>query len=377
MPNSLPFPTELQILIFQHVTLIDLFSLRFVSRQISELIGSHINAIAPSIASKVFSQAKRMLRVAPEEPLDFAWLKSLVPKYLAAVMLDRFVLATHYPGRTRCIPAESDFGDGLREGLVKGIRVWKDLANISKDIYALPNEVVFSKTSGKNILRFLTSPVTQMAKSATEHRENLILQRRIEYLQQKTPGDLGYFKIAMFLVHSAFRTKHDKVISGTERMYDGPDHFDWFVKEWRSDPQNRVLEEGNSWANWAILHEGPWLFYQQWSPENSTSPHIARGKMLSMWREQGPEDAKIRRNAVIRLRDEFFKDGFHRPSDDRLNEPLEVFAQIDSGELSRVRGKEPLPHIWMDDVSYFINFQDDTQPRRRQHVHSVLERPFD
>ncbi|KAJ4358756.1 uncharacterized protein N0V89_003340 [Didymosphaeria variabile] len=364
-----------------HVTLVDLFSLRLVSRQISEVIASHTNAIAPAVASNVFPQAKRMLQVAPEQPLDFTWLKSLVPKYLAAVMLDRYILSSHYTGRTRCIPAESDIGDVLREGLVRGIRVWRNLSNISKDIYALPDEIVFRKTSGKNILEFLTSPVTTMAKNVTEHRENLIAERRIEYLQQKTPADLAYFAIAIFLVHSAFRTKHDKVTSciyaSKESMYHGPDDFDWFVKDWQPNPENRILEEGNSWANWAILHEGPWLFYQQWSPENSTSPHLARDKMLSMWREQRPEDAKIRRNAVISLRDEFFKDGFHRPSDHKFDEPLERYAKVDAGELSRCRGKEPLPHIWMDDVPYFINFQDDTQPRRRQHVHSVLERPFD
>ncbi|ORY01296.1 hypothetical protein BCR34DRAFT_575035 [Clohesyomyces aquaticus] len=373
-------PNELQVLIFQKVTLRDLLALRFVSRQTSELILSHCLSIAPSVASNTFPQAKRLLLATPYKPLDLSWLEGLVPRYIAAVLLDRYILSCNSLGWTYCIPAESDIGDELRGDLTRGVRIWKDLSKISKEVYILSIDKLPSRTPKERLRGVLAGRCEDKAKQTTRRKENLAMQRRRAYLRRVSVTDIHNFNMVMFLVCVAFKTKHDQppLRPYVDRWctYNGVDDFDWCAKDRRpNSPDNILLEDGNSWVNWAILHDGPVMFYQQWSPENVSSQPVVKETLMKRWQEQTAEEIEIKRKAFVELRDEFNFD-FHHPRYSRFEESLQAYAAWDLG-LRRFHSKEPVPNMGMDDVLYFINFKNNGQPRRRQQVESVLEYPYD
>lgn len=98
----------------------DVFSLRLTSRHTLDVISSYDNAIVPFVVSNTSLRAKRVLQAAPDQPLDFAWLKSLIPKSLAAVILDRYILTSNYSGWTRCIRQRASIK--VRDQFIGGFR---------------------------------------------------------------------------------------------------------------------------------------------------------------------------------------------------------------------------------------------------------------
>ncbi|KAF1955002.1 hypothetical protein CC80DRAFT_389861, partial [Byssothecium circinans] len=120
-----------------------------------------------------------------------------------------------------------------------------------------------------------------------KQREDLILQRRLEYIS-KLPDELAKdYKLTFMLLSSAFRTSITNL---------GDDHKPW-IFDWSCgiDGQ-RLLRRGNSWLTWFLLHEGPQLFWDQWwrlSPEAPETKNHIRDRSIEAWFGQSkimPED---------------------------------------------------------------------------------------
>jgi hypothetical protein len=143
-------PTELIELIFHGVTIDELLCLRLVCQNFRAIIDRRINALAPQVARNTFPKARLLLRPPPNRKYDLRWLKGLIPKRLASIIVDR-QRDKHQRHQPRIgLPAEEIFGDELRGKVENGWRVYKRLSNISKAVYALPESEVPSVESELN-----------------------------------------------------------------------------------------------------------------------------------------------------------------------------------------------------------------------------------
>jgi hypothetical protein len=135
-------PTELIEPIFSQVAIDDLLSLRLVCQSFRVIIDSRINTLAPQIARNTFPKARLLLRPPPDFKYDLKWLKGLIPKRLASIIVDRHRKEHLEFGLVLGIPAEEVFGDELRAKVENGWRVYKRLSKISRAVYALPESEI-------------------------------------------------------------------------------------------------------------------------------------------------------------------------------------------------------------------------------------------
>ncbi|KAF2119250.1 hypothetical protein BDV96DRAFT_341978 [Lophiotrema nucula] len=134
MPALLVLPNEILVLLCRQLTIPALLALRLVHSHFASLVLANEATIAPYVASNTFPGAKRLLQVEADERRDFEWLKSLVLKYLAAVLVDRYRLCPKelFPqSPRRWIPTEEECGDFLRSHVESGLRVYKSLSALS------------------------------------------------------------------------------------------------------------------------------------------------------------------------------------------------------------------------------------------------------
>jgi hypothetical protein len=123
-----------------------------------------------------------------------------------------------------------------------------------------------------------------------------------------------------------------------------------------------MLENHNSWVNYAILRLGLQPFLQQWCPENwgnSSMNSLVKERLLSMWDAEGEERrGRGRRIAVSigeKLQERQAENAFWTL---RIQDEFMEYKGWELG-LKRFHSKEELPRDWLDGCPYFVDFTSE------------------
>ena len=350
---------DILILVCRYVQINDIFYLRQTARRLATFVLSYSVHIAPSIARNTFPNADLLLRGPEIGSCEFSWLKSLVPQYLAAVLVDRYrlrspdVFAEYYG-----VPAESELGDGPRARVASGWRVLKRLSDISREVYRLPESRVPRRPLKGQFnravkLRFLSTG--HHAADILERREDLKLKRRLVYLNDLDRQHIEDYTLMYGLLLGAFKTDHDPPSARMVYCYGPPpsraddgadDVFDWGGR------RGRRVHNGNSWINSFILDEGPMLFWRQWygGAENAVNE-----AMLRAWKAKSSQQIEIARDAASKVEATMRS---LRGSDLTYHSNIpEVFVDYMWYRIAQLQAGQPLPKETMEDLPFWINFQ--------------------
>ncbi|KAL8677945.1 MAG: hypothetical protein Q9186_005668 [Xanthomendoza sp. 1 TL-2023] len=354
MSLLLSVPDEILILICQNLTIPSIFTVRLVCSHIANLVLNYSQAIVPEVAHTTFPDARLLLRVPSGQYRDFAWLKGLIHRYLAAVLVDRFKLSsTRLFFEPHGIPAESDIGEALRSRVENGWHVFQNLGKLTEDAQYLPYKYQ-SSVSIRDRLRHGAYSRHKRDRLAEKKAYDGLEHRITKCVNEWPRTSLEDYQLTTFLLHLAFRTKHDQPEARslpTHRIsYDGPDDFDWNAKE------GILLENYNSWANWAILPLGSPTFFRQWSPiSEEPKSCLIKDSLLRMWKSTTPEEVKFLRRVAVTIRDTMRRNGIHEGSWEQLLDGCQKYKAWELG-LGRFLAGEPLPLDWMDQMPYFVDF---------------------
>jgi hypothetical protein len=392
-------PDELLVLICQHLTLQSLFDFRLTHPHFATLVIEYSTSIAQPVAQTTFPDATILLHTRPDEKRDFSWLKCLVPKYLATVLVDRFKLSSERVFmEPSFIPAESEIGDNLRAKVENGWKIIQRLGCLIRDedsSASLPSKVSDVTHSSKSSISlavsvkrhiqhastFLTRglrPPSRTHKHETFPRctepqssnpEAEALKHHIQvYLHDLPLRSLQDYQITTFLLYLAFRTKHDQpplMMLPTHRFtYTGRDDFDWTTDTQNPAPSrvSIMLENHNSWVNYAILRLGPQTFLQQWCPENWGNPStnsLVKERLLCMWESESEERRERGRRIAVAVRETLQER--HAENAFWTLKIQDEFMEYKGWELGlkRFHSKEELPRDWLDGCPYFVDFTSE------------------
>jgi hypothetical protein len=291
-------------------------------------------SISQTLAKKLFPQQKHLVEQTVENQYTITWLIHLVPRQLAAILVDRHraVLDPHMYG----IPAEDPAGDPLRARVANGFCILHRLSSISQHVHKIelathlalggsdPAPIRRRSSLGSKISSFITPADVALAKK----RETLILDRRLELVRTLSERDREDYQILSIFLIGCFEHLWSPPATMRETVPDGP--FDWGM------PPRRWMGRKDSWVNWFILHHGPKLFWEQWWSEpcippyrhpNQTNGAIASGgmpwhyighpafagrptlfeKMQRSWNQRSKDVIRIERDYATRIEKELLK----------------------------------------------------------------------
>jgi hypothetical protein len=361
-------PDDILILICQHILLQDIFHLRQTARRLAALVLSYDIHISLSIARNTFPDANLLLRV-PVGTHDFSWLKSLVPKFFAAVLVDKLRAASpdyfmDYYG----VPAESEWGDGPRARVETGCRVFKRLSDISQEVYKLPDLRVPRRPLKERVsrairLRYRSVKVNDSALDLVERRERLVSKRRLVYLNDLDRQDIKDYVFMFTILLTAFETNYDgasvRYAPADKKTYDGPHNYDWGGD--RGADTGKRIYHANSWVNSFLLNQGPMLFWHQWYSRKED--YEVKEVILRAWKERSKEQIQIERNATSSVEEALrFLSGKSSPYYLFSDEMVQPFVPYLKHRIPHLRTSPFVPvNEVMEDLPYWINF------RTRQH----------
>ncbi|RYO98817.1 hypothetical protein DL764_006980 [Monosporascus ibericus] len=129
----LSLPDEVIIAVFQNLAVPDDFPLALAGRRLAVPVMTYSQRIAPFAAQNSFPDA-HLLTYASSSVQDFEWLKSLVPRYITTLLVDKFRLRRpHMYSDDYGIPTESRTGRSFEVKL----RVLNRLSIVSKEVYRI------------------------------------------------------------------------------------------------------------------------------------------------------------------------------------------------------------------------------------------------
>ncbi|KAF2430850.1 hypothetical protein EJ08DRAFT_660525 [Tothia fuscella] len=299
MQSLSTLPDDLLILISQYLKVHDIFSLRQTAPHLAAFIISNSTHIALSVARNTFPKTGLLLRSTSNNVHDFQWLKSLVPRYFASVLVDRYRLRSpDLFGEFYSIPAESERGDSARARVENGLLVFKTLSDVSYAIYRLPVSKIPQKPFRERLTRTLKLQIFRSGYTAIDmlqRRETEISKRRLAYLQSLEKQDIDNFKITIALFLGAVLTNGDYSARMSHHFkYDGPDMFDWEGKDGKG---GKTICRGDSWVNAFLLHKGPMLFWKQWYRQ--VEENNVKEIVLREWRARSSRQIDIERNGAV------------------------------------------------------------------------------
>lgn len=265
-------PTDILILVLSQCRIDELLILRLTNSKIRSTIDSCLSTIAPAVARSSFPASTLLLT--PPTQYTLRWLKSLIPQHLASVLVDRHRFSQEWALQRYGIPAEDPFGNALRDRVANGWRVLQRLAKISCDVYKLDAKDML-KSSSDLAWRFVNP--SRFRYEVFKQREDLILQRRLEYIKDLHNDMAKDYKLMFMLLSSAFRTSISNM---------GDDYKPWIFDWGCGIDGQRLLRRGNSWLTYFILHEGPNLFWQQWwslPPGHLETKNYIRDRSIEAW----------------------------------------------------------------------------------------------
>jgi hypothetical protein len=268
-------PEDILVLIFSQCRIDELLAFRLTSSKARNLISQRIATIAPCVARSTLPLGGLLL-TAPDDPGAYTldWLKGLIPQHLAAILVDRHRYSHEWLQPRYGIPAEDVQGEALRGRVANGWRVLRRLTKISEEVYELEARDVLGSRAP---LRWKVLHPSRYEFEVFQHREGLILERRLQYIDRISTDEAKDYKLLFMLLSSAFRVSVSNL---------GDDHKPW-IFDWSCgiDGQ-RLLRRGESWLSWFILHEGPQLFWDQWwrlTPEAPETKNYIRDRSLKAW----------------------------------------------------------------------------------------------
>ncbi|KZM25804.1 uncharacterized protein EKO05_0002567 [Ascochyta rabiei] len=331
-------PDDILILILSACHVDDLLTLRQTSRRARSLISEYTNTIAPSVARTTFPQNHNLLA---HRPLRYTvqWLEDLIPRQLAAILVDRHRIAHDFTQQRYGIPAEDTYGDELRARIANGWRVLRRLADIAKTVHSSSAPDTWWPASEFSLR--LMCPSRKLEQS--RQKEDAILKRRLAYIESIPLQDAKDYKLMFMLLSSSFRTSISNI---------GEDHKPW-VFDWGSgiDGQ-RLFRKGNSWLSWFVLAEGPDLFWKQWwtLPHNSPSArHYIRDRAVDVWARTPRRLADHQRDHARKIQ-EAVNNSADVCTDFVSVNPIPYFTQYAECRLARWKGgmlpaKETMSHV--------------------------------
>ncbi len=274
-PVFLDLPDDILILVSSQCRIDEVLALRLVHSKLRNLIDRYITYIAPSVARSTFPLNNHLLKP-PEDPAKYSlqWLTGLVPRHLAAILVDRHRVADEWTQSRYGIPAEDPFGDELRARVINGWRVLQRLSNIAQELNDLYTKG--APCSRTDIANKLLRP-SRFKLDTLLQREDRILENSLQYIEMMPEQHAKDFKLTIALLSATFSTS----ISNIGSTYE-PWIFDWG----EGIDGQRSFRKGQTWLVWFVLTQGPKMFWQQWwaLPSNSSQNYI-RDLAIATFRE--------------------------------------------------------------------------------------------
>jgi hypothetical protein len=261
--SLLGLPDDILILISSQCRIDELFTLRLVCAKTRNLIDEYITTIAPCVARSTLPLSDHLLTRSANaaSTSTFPSLKALIPEQLASILVDRHRVADEWLQSRYGIPAEDPFGDTLRDRVVSGWRVLRDLSNISHQEHG-----TYAKCTRHSPADFANKVFRRslFKLEASKQAEDTILQSRLDYIAQLEPRRVVDYKLMFTLLSRVFSTSFSNT---------GEHHVAWPFDFGGGIDGQRELRTGRTWLSWYILAEGPDLFWQQWwsLPHSDTS----------------------------------------------------------------------------------------------------------
>ncbi|KAF1837133.1 hypothetical protein BDW02DRAFT_566380 [Decorospora gaudefroyi] len=342
----LQLPDDVLILIFGYCRVDELLALRLTSQRIRVVVDAYISTIAPAVARTTFPHCHRLLRPPDNgSQRDLRWLLALIPGQLAAILVDRHRLAFLGEGLLDYgISAEDARGDKLRARVTNGWHVLRRLSNISREVYS---------TYTKHSLR-RRELVQQFLPNAPKGREELILLRRVEYINGLPEQKAADYKLMTTLLSSVFTTFEANV---------GNEHSRWIFDSTGGIDGQREFRFGRSWLSWFMLQEGPDLFWDQWwrLPPDAAQNHI-RDRATKAFKALPPGLASDQSS----LAEEVQKAVHERAQVLRNTGGTNPFAYFYQrrGTMAGQAAEEPVKET-MEHVPFLVNFRCPEEKTRR------------
>jgi hypothetical protein len=145
---------------------------------------------------------------------------------------------------------------------------------MSKDVYQLHEKSVLKSTT--DLAWKLVHPA-RFKFEVFRQREDIILQRRLQYIKGLSGDEARDYKLMFMLLSSTFRTSIANY---------GDDYKPWVFDWGNGIDGQRLLRRGTSWLTWFVLHEGPDLFWHQWwalPPASPQTKNYIRDKSIEAW----------------------------------------------------------------------------------------------
>lgn len=276
-------PDEVLILIIERCDIDALLQLRLTSRAFRSLIATYESTIVQQVARTTFPGCKLILRP-PEDhdllksPYNLNWLTGLIPKHLAAIVVDRHrFCGTPLPALDG-VPADDEIGDEIRAHIAHGFSILETLSLIAQDVEDTPDSKIESKLPPELVSRGPPAPrwrkytpnrVYRQTKRAlwswrrpqesAEKKRRAVMQRRQDLItalqcnfidKRLTPDEAADFDAMWTVLRMAFQ--HHRYFNI------GVPLFDW------GKPDRRDVFWGNSWVNWYILRAGSSFWWRNY-----------------------------------------------------------------------------------------------------------------
>lgn len=313
-PPFLRLPDDLLIEICSYLAINEYFSLRQTSTHICAFLTKYSSSIGHHIARNTPFTPSWALPPVDTNPWTVHRIRSLIPLTMATVLVSQFrhISTGLYPRSNT--PSSSRYGFAPNDprgreavmAIAKGIQVWKELSNISKRFERASNGF-------KNQLSLVSYGLFEYwnprgAQSLTAYRtrntEAAVLKARMRLLRKpyaKT-GHSTYKAMAnrdkeeMARVCSMALSLTQLCITASWSEDRKPFHPIHWCDHDRTFFGSNPLS--GSWINWALLHEGPRMFWAQWSGMRSGGVRL---QLLEMyyWRAEGR--AQVEREYAVKL----------------------------------------------------------------------------
>lgn len=342
-------PDDILIAIFSLGDIEGLLALRLVSTRFYAVVDTYCKSIAPAAARVSFgdpdsgSGSDTLLRV-KEDGYSIRWVRNLIPRYLAAVALDKDKLRRYCyinAGFPYGIPYENASPEALhwRERVANGWRVLRCFYLISRDVYAKRyrederdrSKVFVRRVSGgvrsSRIWQTVSCPyqacdehgighLFSRRRRSTGHcgdeekvesegdvieevlrRESLVLKKRLKYLKTLSEQDLldyTYVWRLLFWVFRPYRRPGTSVMDCVQGWTNGVPH----LAPWKAEISS--ISQGCSWLIWFVLHVGTTPFWRQWNPIRPNQNHV-KDLLWGIWKQRSHHQIEIEREYICKF----------------------------------------------------------------------------
>lgn len=305
-------PEDILVLIFQQCRIHDVFALRLATRHFRNVLDEYSKTILPAVADQTISKsdhASLYWRDLGTHGLD--WLKRLIPRFLAATLLENPSFRSIKAIGWTSILGIDPLGDELRSHLENGWKVLKQLSNISRKAYS-PPVTQLANSFNQHTWNHIQSSIHQRlvaGKGRTQdftfisQKEDIIFTRRTSLIESMSQEDAADYMLIIRLLskclryHPRFDTDHEGVLSKintawakskTRLRYEFPGRaveskIPWYAEMLLDSPCPIV-----PWMLWFILHIGPDPFFRQWTAQYDSGDNVDHVADLAwkMWEAQ-------------------------------------------------------------------------------------------